>query len=58
VNSKTHMAKFVDEIIPGLPADARGVLLVGTDFVDFSLIGLRLTGATFTSIPAFQAVAR
>lgn len=53
VPARSSVARFVDELIPGLPANTVGVLKIeADDFSEFAAIGLRFTGAAFTTIPA------
>ena len=53
VGLRSTMAKFADELM-ALPPNARGILVVSSsDVSNFSTIGLRFTGAAFTTIPAF-----
>jgi len=45
-------AKFLDEIVAGLPANAVGMVTVSSPTLsNFSVIGLRFTGGVFTTIP-------
>ena len=53
VAQRRTIAKFADELMT-LPPNARGMLvLTSSDVSNFSTIGLRFTGAAFTTIPAF-----
>ncbi len=50
VPARRALARFVDELLT-LPANALGVITIRQpDFSDFYLIGLRFTGALFTTI--------
>jgi hypothetical protein len=52
VPARRSIARFVSEILLGLPPNSVGILTVQSrDYSDFSMIGLRYTGATFTTIP-------
>src|SRR6266850_4338279 len=48
---RTNLAAFVSELIP-LPADYYGQVIVASDSGTGSLIGLRFSGAAFTTIPS------
>jgi len=53
VPAKRNLAKFVDEII-NVPRNTRAVLQIDSpDAAEFAVIGLRFSGTTFTTIPAF-----
>jgi len=53
LQARASTADFVDNWIPGIPADYFGQVIVdSTTGGKASVIGLRFTGAAFTTIPA------
>ena len=48
---RTNFVSFLDEVITGIPFNQIGPIVV-TSSVPVSMIGLRFTGAAFTTIPA------
>ncbi len=52
IPAHTSIARFLNEIVPG-SANTVGILKIKSmDYSDFYAIGLRYTGAAFTTIPA------
>lgn len=52
VASRSSVAKFMDELMPTSANQILQVEIRAADFSDFAVVGLRFTGAVFTTIPA------
>ena len=52
VGAKRALARFLDEIIPASANNIYEVEVFAPDFSDLSVVGLRFTGAVFSTIPA------
>jgi hypothetical protein len=50
LNARSAVAKFVNQFVP-LPANHYGQVIVSSSSGTASIIGLRFTGAAFTTIP-------
>ena len=53
IPARSASAKFVDEMVPAAAHQLVNVTIDTADFSLFSAIGLRFTGAVFTTIPAY-----
>jgi IPT/TIG domain len=49
---RSQYVKFLDEMLPGLPADHLGQVIVTSSGPQLGAIGLRYTGTAFTTIPS------
>jgi hypothetical protein len=47
---RTAIAKFLNELVPGIPANSVGVAQISSSGIG-SVVGLRFTGSVFTTIP-------
>jgi hypothetical protein len=52
VSARTSLAKFLDELIPATAGRISRVTIESADLAYFETIGLRFTGAVFSTIPA------
>ena len=48
---RSSVAKFIKELVPGVPANNQAQVIVSANTGTASIIGLRFTGGTFTTIP-------
>src|SRR5437667_592104 len=52
---RSSTAKFINQFVPGIPANSLGVVQVSSSDPTASVIGLRYTGRVFTTIPESMA---
>ena len=51
INARSSIAAFVNELVPAVPANHYGPVIVSSSTGMASIIGLRFTGSAFTTIP-------
>ena len=51
IGARTSIAAFLSDLLPALPRDYYGQVIVSSTTGTASIIGLRFTGTTFTTIP-------
>jgi hypothetical protein len=51
INARSAIAAFLKELVPSLPANHYGPVIVSSPTGNASIIGLRFTGTAFTTIP-------